>query len=77
MHVYIYILTPRTFWPPVLLYISVSSTRMLTSSPEASTWSRPPKPMSYAQPSPPCTTASHRTPRHTHKTVSIPLSHAG
>ena len=34
-------------------YTSVSNTRMFTSSPEASTWSRPPKPISYAQPSPP------------------------
>jgi len=39
--------------PPVLEYISVSKTITLTSSPEARTWSRPPKPMSYAQPSPP------------------------
>ena len=40
-------------WPPVFEYISVSSTTMLTFSPRASTWSKPPKPMSYAQPSPP------------------------
>jgi hypothetical protein len=32
--------------PPVLEYTSVSSTRTLTSRPDASTWSRPPKPMS-------------------------------
>ena len=40
-------------WPPVLEYTSVSSTRMLTSRPLDNTWSRPPKPMSYAHPSPP------------------------
>ena len=33
-------------WPPVLEYTSVSSTSMLTLRPLASTWSRPPKPMS-------------------------------
>ena len=32
--------------PPVLEYTSVSTTTTLTSSPLASTWSRPPKPMS-------------------------------
>ena len=32
--------------PPVLEYTSVSSTRTFTLCPEASTWSRPPKPMS-------------------------------
>ena len=40
-------------WPPVLEYTSVSRTSTFTSWPVASTWSRPPKPMSYAQPSPP------------------------
>ena len=33
-------------WPPVLEYTSVSSTRMLTLRPEASTWSTPEEPMS-------------------------------
>ena len=33
-------------WPPVLEYTSVSSTRMLMSRPDASTWSTPPEPMS-------------------------------
>ena len=33
-------------WPPVFEYTSVSSTSTLTSRPEASTWSRPPNPMS-------------------------------
>ena len=33
-------------WPPVLEYTSVSSTSRLMSRPLASTWSRPPKPMS-------------------------------
>ena len=32
--------------PPVLEYISVSNTITFTFSPEASTWSRPPKPIS-------------------------------
>ena len=32
--------------PPVLEYISVSKTMTLMSSPDARTWSRPPKPMS-------------------------------
>src|SRR5574344_215733 len=39
--------------PPVFEYISVSTTNTFTFSPEASTWSRPPNPISYAQPSPP------------------------
>ncbi len=33
-------------WPPVFEYTSVSSTRTFTLRPLASTWSRPPKPMS-------------------------------
>ena len=39
--------------PPVLEYTSVSKTKILTFSPDAITWSSPPNPMSYAQPSPP------------------------
>ena len=39
--------------PPVFEYTSVSSTRMFTFAPDPRTWSSPPKPMSYAQPSPP------------------------
>ncbi|MDE7433703.1 MAG: hypothetical protein K2M43_00940 [Mycoplasmoidaceae bacterium] len=34
-------------------YTSVSNTKMFTFSPEAITWSKPPKPISYAHPSPP------------------------
>ena len=33
-------------WPPVLEYTSVSSTRMFTLRPDASTWSTPAEPMS-------------------------------
>ena len=33
-------------WPPVLEYTSVSSTSTFTLRPLASTWSRPPAPMS-------------------------------
>ena len=33
-------------WPPVFEYTSVSSTSTLTLRPLASTWSRPPEPMS-------------------------------
>ena len=47
------ILVDLEAWPPVLEYTSVSNTKMLMSSPEANTWSTPPKPISYAQPSPP------------------------
>ena len=39
--------------PPVLEYTSVSNTRILTFCPLAITWSSPPKPISYAHPSPP------------------------
>ena len=39
----------------------MSSTRMFTLRPELSTWSRPPNPMSYAQPSPPMIQTPWRT----------------
>ena len=39
--------------PPVLEYTCVFSTSTRTFSPDASTWSSPPKPISNAQPSPP------------------------
>ena len=40
-------------WPPVFEYTSVSRTSTFIFSLLLNTWSNPPKPISYAQPSPP------------------------